>query len=140
MSNAAKPKYEQDIERLQKTLIGWLATTRPDGNPNIAPVWFLWNESDSTILIFSQPNKQKLRNIRHNPHVMFGTETDEESDAVMVEGTAEIVDDPTVKPTLPAYAAKYLAGMKNLGWAPEDMAKRYSVAIRITPTKFRSNR
>jgi hypothetical protein len=58
MSEVATPKDAHEVERLRSEIIGWLATTRPDGHPNLAPVWFLWE--DPTILIFSQPNKQKF--------------------------------------------------------------------------------
>jgi PPOX class probable F420-dependent enzyme len=136
MSDVATPKDAHEVERLRGEIIGWLATTRPDGHPNLAPVWFLWE--DPTILIFSQPNKQKLHNIGQNPHVMLGLETEDRGDdAVMIEGTATLIDDPTITTTLPAYAAKYGPNLEKLGWTAEGMAKAFTVAIRITPTKFR---
>ena len=136
MSEVATPKDAHEVERLRSEIIAWLATIRPDGHPNLAPVWFLWE--DPTILIFSQPNKQKLRNIGQNSHVMLGLETEDRGDdAVMIEGTATIIDDPTLTPTLPAYAAKYGSNLEKFGWTAEEMAKAYTVAIRITPTKFR---
>lgn len=53
--------------RLREERIAWLTTVRRDGTPQPLPVWFLWD--GDTILIYSQPNQQKLRNIRHNPKV-----------------------------------------------------------------------
>ena len=136
MSEVAKPKDAHEVDRLRSEIIVWLATTRPDGHPNIAPVWFLWE--DPTILIFSQPNKQKLHNISQNPHVMLGLETEDRGDdAVMIEGTASIIEDPNLTPTLPAYAAKYGSNLQKLGWTAQDMAKEFTVAVRVTPTKFR---
>ena len=136
MSEVATPKDAHEVERLRREVIAWFATTRPDSHLNIAPVWFLWE--DPTILIFSQPHKQKLHNIAQNPHVMLGLETEDRGDdAVMIEGVATIIDDPTLTPTLPAYAAKYGSNLAKLGWTAQEMAKAYTVAIRITPTKFR---
>ena len=45
--------------RLEQELIIWLTTVRVDGTPQPSPVWFLW--ADQSLLIYSQPNKQKLR-------------------------------------------------------------------------------
>jgi hypothetical protein len=69
---------------------------------------------------------------------MLGLETEDRGDdAVMIEGTATLIDDPTITTTLPAYAAKYGPNLEKLGWTAEGMAKAFTVAIRITPTKFR---
>jgi Pyridoxamine 5'-phosphate oxidase len=43
--------------------MAWLTTVRPDGQPVSVPVWFLMRE-DGTILLYSQPGTQKLRNIQ----------------------------------------------------------------------------
>jgi PPOX class probable F420-dependent enzyme len=53
--------------RLREEEIAWLTTVRADGQPQSVPVWFLWDRN--TFLIYSQPNRQKLRNIGRNPRV-----------------------------------------------------------------------
>ena len=69
---------------------------------------------------------------------MLGLETEDRGDdAVMIEGTATILDDPTITTTLPAYAAKYGPNLEKLGWTAQGMARDFKVAIRVTPTKFR---
>ena len=40
---------------------------RADGRPHLVPVWFLWD--GETLLIFSEPEKQKVRNLRANGQV-----------------------------------------------------------------------
>jgi len=57
---------------------------------------------------------------------------------VIVEGIAELVDDPKISMTMPAYVEKYGAMIKDMGWTPESVAAEFSVGIRVTPTKFRS--
>ncbi len=122
-------------QRLRKDIIIWLSSVRPDGRPHIVAVWFLWDGQH--IYIFSQPNTQKIRNLRHNSHVMLGLdETRQGSDVVLIEGTAELLNDPAINATMPAYAAKYAANLAHLGWTAEQMSKSYSQAIRITPTRF----
>lgn len=53
--------------RLANDIIAWLTTVRPSGMPDTVPVWFLWK--DSVFVIYSQPNKLKLRNLENNPLV-----------------------------------------------------------------------
>jgi PPOX class probable F420-dependent enzyme len=124
-------------QRLQSNIIAWLTTVGGDGRPYTVPVGFLWE--GQTLLIFSQPKKQKLRNIRKNPRVTLALdETEQGNDVVIVEGIAELIDDPQISVEMPAYVEKYGALVQSMGWTPESMAADYSQAIRVTPTKFRS--
>lgn len=121
--------------RLHEELIIWLSTVRSDGRPHLVPVWFLWDSG--TILMFSMPNVQKVRNIQHQSRVALALDTkDEGEDVVIVEGVAELLPDGTVDSTLPAYVEKYRVQMTVIGTSPEKMAREYTQAIRITPTRF----
>jgi PPOX class probable F420-dependent enzyme len=56
--------YETLFER---PLYGHLATTRPDGSPQVNPMWFDW---DGELLRFTHTTKrQKYRNVTANPNV-----------------------------------------------------------------------
>ena len=130
------PELNAHVEqRLRNDPIVWLTTVRPDGRPHIVPVWFFWD--GETFLIFSQPNKQKLRNLRQNPNVMLALDgTNQGEDVVMVEGTAELLNDTSLSMNLPAFAQKYDAMIKSMGTDPQSLAADYSQPIRITPTRF----
>lgn len=118
--------------RLRTAHTIWLATTRGDGRPHLAPVWFLWD--GSSFLIFSYPNTQKVRNLRRNPVIMLALDTaDDGNDVVMIEGRAAMLDDPSVRATLPAFAEKY-AGLRSS--SPDAWADRFSQPLRITPTRI----
>ena len=124
-------------QRLRTNIIGWLTTVGSDGRPYTVPVWFLWD--GNTVLIFSQPEKQKVRNLRKNARVTLALdETKQGEDVVIVEGTAELLENPDINATLPAYVEKYGAMMKDMNSSPESMAADFNVGIRLTPTKFRS--
>jgi PPOX class probable F420-dependent enzyme len=124
-------------QRLRSNIIAWLTTVGSDGRPYTSPIWFLWD--GNTVLIFSQPQRQKIRNLRKNPRVTLALDdTKQGEDVVIVEGTAELLDDPEISVMLPAYVAKYGAFIQDLGWTPESMAADYSLGIRVTPTKFKS--
>jgi PPOX class probable F420-dependent enzyme len=124
-------------QRLRSNIIAWLTTVGSDGRPYTSPIWFLWD--GNTILIFSQPQRQKIRNLRKNPRVTLALDdTKQGEDVVIVEGTAELLDDPEISVILPAYVAKYGTLIQNMEWTPEAMAADYSLGIRVTPTKFKS--
>jgi len=125
-------------ERLHSDLIGWLTTVGVNGRPYTVPVWFLWEEGE-TILIFSQPNKQKVKNLQHNPRITLALdESKKGEDVVIVEGTAELLPEPAIELMTSVYIDKYKDGLKDLGWTAEAMAANFSLSIRITPTKIRS--
>jgi PPOX class probable F420-dependent enzyme len=135
MLDLTKERDAHIDKRLRAELMLWLSTVRPDGRPHLVPVWFLWD--GETILIFSQPNQQKLRNLQHNPNVVVALDTaGQGDDVVMIEGKAELLNDSGVSTALPAYAEKYKERLELYGWSGESMAQDYSQAIRVTPTKF----
>lgn len=114
----------------------WLTTVRADGQPQSVPVWFVWD--GETFLIYSRPNNQKLRNIQRQPRVGLNLNTDEHGDRIVrVEGTAEVVEGAPLATEVPAMVEKYRAGIARIGMEPAGFANAYSVAIRVTPTRFR---
>ncbi len=123
--------------RLRQNLMAWLTTVRPDGQPVSVPVWFLMRE-DGTILLYSQPGKQKLRNIAGNPKVSLGLDvTDIGRNVVRMEGIAKVARDQPAANQHPAYLAKYTERIGALFDTPERFAELFSTAVIITPTKLR---
>jgi PPOX class probable F420-dependent enzyme len=82
-------------QRLRSNIIAWLTTVGSDGRPFTVPAWFLWD--GKVVLIFSQPQKQKIRNLRKNALVTLALDdTKQGDDVVIVEGTAELLDNPDI--------------------------------------------
>ncbi|WP_460405723.1 pyridoxamine 5'-phosphate oxidase family protein [Actinophytocola sediminis] len=78
------------LERMGDSHNFWLATVWPDGRPQLTPVWAVWDEGG---LWFSAgPRSRKIRNIRAGCRVAVSTEDPE--NPVVLEGTAELVDEP----------------------------------------------
>lgn len=126
------------LQRLTEDLIIWLVTVREDGTPQPSPVWFLWN--GETISIFSQPGRQKLRNIKKNAKVALHFDSDGHGgDIVIINGNAEVVKDMPPANEVTDYLNKYKHGLEGLNMTPESFAGSYSVPIRITPYSLRGH-
>jgi PPOX class probable F420-dependent enzyme len=141
------PSLNAHVEqRLRTDQIVWLITVRPDGRPHVVPVGFFWD--GRTFLICSEPNTQKLRNLRHNPHVMLALDGTGNlgDDVVVVEGTAELLNETSLS-ILRAYPGgtekfdawlqiAHEAGFINKDRNMQAMLADYSQPIRVTPTRF----
>ena len=132
-----EPADRQRVEdRLRHNLMAWFTTVRPDGQPVSVPLWFLLRE-DETILVYSRPSKQKLRNLQANPRVSLTLDvTDLGRNIVRIEGTAEQVHDLPPANEDPAYLAKYTERIGALFDTPEQFAELFSAAIVVTPTRL----
>jgi pyridoxamine 5'-phosphate oxidase family protein len=64
---------EKEIEYIRSQRLGRLATIRPDGTPQIAPVGFHYNAELDVIEIGGRYMSQskKFRNVQQNPNVAF---------------------------------------------------------------------
>jgi PPOX class probable F420-dependent enzyme len=133
------PQDRERVEdRLRHDLIAWLTTVRPDGQPVSVPVWFLVRE-DGTILLHTQPGKEKLRNIAANPKVSLVLDgTDTGRNIVRVEGTAQAAPDQADPLRQPAYLAKYTEHIDDVFGTRERFAGLFSAALVITPTRLRT--
>ena len=121
--------------RLREEEIIWLTTARSDGQPQSVPVWFLWE--GETFLVYSQPGRQKLRNIGGNPRVGLHLNSSASGgDVVRVEGTAEVVQDVPPADELGEYVEKYRESIARIGFDPGGFAQSYSVALRVTPDRW----
>jgi PPOX class probable F420-dependent enzyme len=124
-------------QRLRSEQILWLVTVRADGQPQASPVWFLWD--GTTILVFSQPGAQKLRNLAVNPRVAVHLDSDGiGGDVVTIDATAAIDPDAPPMDQLEGYLAKYQARIQALGYTSAQLAHGFSVAIRIRPVRVRA--
>jgi PPOX class probable F420-dependent enzyme len=130
MLDLGEPNGAHIDARLRAEPIIWLSSVRPDGRPHLVPVWFWWD--GAAILIFSKPAAQKVRNLRHSPHVMLALDSaDEGEDIVLLAGRAELLGADAPRSTLPEYAEKYAALMTRIGMAADWHAAEYSQAIRV---------
>ncbi|TCJ15952.1 PPOX class F420-dependent oxidoreductase [Rubrobacter taiwanensis] len=111
-----------------------LATVRADGRPHVAPIWFDLDGED--LLFTTGESTVKGRNIRRDPRVSLCVDDEEPPFAfVIVEGEAEIVDDPE---ELLRWATRI--GGRYMG---EELAEAYGrrnavpgeLLVRVAPTR-----
>lgn len=137
MSVPTADQHAAHAARLDRFLsaepVVWLSTVRPDGAPHIVPIWFTWD--GTSLLVFSKPGAQKVRNLRANPVAMLALgEPEDDFDVAMAEARVELLDEPASE--LPwAHLAKYSGRMAALGLSPDQFVRTYSQVIRITPTR-----
>jgi PPOX class probable F420-dependent enzyme len=92
------------VERLSSSRNYWVATTRPDGRPHVAPVWGVW--LDDMFLFSTGAQTVKARNLAASPHVVICTERADE--AAFVEGAVDTLSDKALlKRFVAAYKEKY---------------------------------
>jgi PPOX class probable F420-dependent enzyme len=121
--------------RLREERIAWMTTVRSDGQPQTVPVWFLWD--DEGFLIYSQPDRQKLKNITRNPRVGLNLNSNEQGgDVVRLEGTARIVEDAPPLSEIGPYVEKYRESIARIGFDVEGFARAYSKAVRVAPQRW----
>ena len=122
-------------ERLSTEPVIWLGSTRSDGRPHRAPVWFVW--SDPAVLVFSMARTVKLRNIQGMPQVALSLDTaDSGRDIVMIDGSAEVLTDDvpaTVQELTAPFADKYAPLLP--GGSFQDWRQQFSVPVLISVTR-----
>ncbi|SDT15760.1 pyridoxamine 5'-phosphate oxidase family protein [Microterricola viridarii] len=126
------------LARLQSEQIAWFTSIRRSGFPHAVPVWFLWWEGE--LLVLSEPQAVKVRNVRGNEKVLVHLEAGRGGEHLTVlRGTAAVSPEPTsgwIDRIGAEYAAKYGRGLAGLSLDMAGMAAQYSAVIRMTPTKL----
>ena len=125
-------------ERLEGELVAWMTTVDSAGQPQTSPVWFLVEHED--IVIYSLDGTPRTRNIRANPRVCLNlNSTPAGGEVVIIEGTAEVIEDGPRAIEDERYVAKYQTAMKDLGMTPGSFAAEYPVRIHVQPTRLRAS-
>ena len=83
-------------EQLTSSRNYWVVSLWPDGRPHAMPVWGLWHEG--AFWFSSSKGSRKARNLAADPRCVVTTE--DASDPVVMEGSAELVTDPDALATM----------------------------------------
>ena len=121
------------------TRTGHLASVRADGRPHVKPVWFILDgiPEEFTLLLNTGVATVAGRNLARDPRVTLSVDVPVPPFAfVIVEGTAELIDDlDAVRESATEIAARYMGAER-----AEEYGTRNGVPgellVRITPTRI----
>jgi hypothetical protein len=120
-------------ERLATARTYWFATTQPDGQPHVMPIWGVW--LNDTFCFSTGQQSRKARNLLANPSCSVGVEAGD--DAISVQGTACEMHDPTVRQQfVDAYSTKYQWDMDGFGEPAYLMRPSVAFAFRAGADAF----
>jgi PPOX class probable F420-dependent enzyme len=140
LPDRSTPFGERVIQRLRNEPIVWLTTVDTKGMPQPTPVWFLWDETTSTFLIYSLADAKRLAHIQQNPRVALNFDGNGKGgDIIVITGQARVSTDEPPADQLPNYVEKYGTFIATLFATPANFASKYSVALRIHPTAIRGH-
>ncbi|MCC7210052.1 MAG: pyridoxamine 5'-phosphate oxidase family protein [Anaerolineae bacterium] len=110
-------------EQLSKARNYWIASTRADGRPHVAPVWGVW--LDGALYFSSARSSVKGRNLAKRPDVMVHLESGD--DVVIFDGRAvEVNDRALLRRIASIYWPKYGMAVQE----PDPNGVWYAVAPR----------
>lgn len=58
---------DEFVHLLEDPNYGHLATVRPDGSPQVNPMWFLYDAESNTVRFTHTGKRAKFRNLQQNP-------------------------------------------------------------------------
>jgi PPOX class probable F420-dependent enzyme len=123
---------------IEHAIYVWFTTIRPEGEPHTTPIWFI--RDGETFYFYTIPGSQKVKNLQSNPLIAMSFAADHEGeDYFVIYGTAQ-VDSTLPAPHLnTAYMAKYHDAPYMVEQTPEKYALRFSLPIRVIPTRINGN-
>lgn len=122
-------------KRLMEDEVIWFTTVSHKGTPTPNPLWFYWD--GEIIVVYSQPESYRVRNIKHNPKVSLNLEGADVlgNNVIIINGEASLYPDCTK--IYPGYLEKYIHLESSLSMKIDEMIAAYSVEIRVKPLKVR---
>ncbi len=88
---------ESHADLLERPLLAHFATVRPDGAPQVNPMWILWEREREVFRLTHTKNRHNYRCIQREPRVALSiTDPDDPYRYLQARGVVEAVeDDPT---------------------------------------------
>ncbi len=140
LPDPSTPFGERVARRLRDERLIWFTTVDAKGMPQPTPVWFLWDEATSTILIYSRADAKRLKHLQQNPRIALNFDGNGAGgNIIVITGEGHVSPDDPPADRLPIYVEKYHDFIARLYATPEKFAAVYSVALRIRPFAIRGH-
>ncbi|KZM73666.1 PPOX class F420-dependent oxidoreductase [Nocardia terpenica] len=119
------PEKARDL--LERPVYASLGTTRPDGAPQVNPMWFVW---DGELIWFTHTNfRQKFKNIANEPRVSISIfDPDNPYRYLEVRGVVDHIDADPEGALYTRLSQRY--GLGEI--VPPDAKDRVAIAVRPT--------
>ncbi|MGD0833752.1 MAG: PPOX class F420-dependent oxidoreductase [Candidatus Dormibacteria bacterium] len=131
MAGPTPPRLSDDqVALLREKVIAHVATTMPDGSPQVTPVWV---DTDGEAVIFNTAKgRVKYRNLVRDPRVAISV-TDKQNDyrGVVVRGRAELIDEGA-----DAHIDKLAKKYRDLDTYPNRQPGEQRVIVRVVPERI----
>lgn len=131
---AMAPEKLKDF--LAQPLVARLATVRPDGRPQVVPMWFIYE--DGVVYMSTGVEAAKVQHIRHNDRVAMAIDVMEaplKNKGVIIEGRAEIQTNGVLDVTRRIYK-KYMGEEGSATPVAQQSINRPRVILKITPNRL----
>lgn len=140
LPDPSTPFGERVARRLHEERLIWLTTVDAKGMPQPTPVWFLWEEAPSTILVYSRADAKRLAHLQQNSAVALNFDgSGTGGNIIVITGHATVSSNDPPADQLPTYVEKYRDFIARTYSTPEHFASIYSVALRIRPVAIRGH-
>jgi PPOX class probable F420-dependent enzyme len=140
LPDPSTPFGERVARRLRDERLIWLTTVDAKGMPQPTPVWFLWDEAASTLLIYSRADTKRLAHLQQNSLVALNFDGNGSGgNIIVITGRAQMSPADPPADRLPAYVEKYRDFIARRYTTPVNFASIYSVALRIRPIAIRGH-
>jgi len=131
------PSGEKILRRLREDLFLWLITVDANGTPHTLPLGFLWDEAQSSFLIYGtleEDRDDRLTHIQRNPKVGLHFNLDlGGADSFILTGEAKVSSEDPSSDQIPAWVAKYQTFFSQMGLTIQQAAMVVPVALRVRP-------
>ena len=140
LPDPSTPFGERVARRLREDRLIWFTTVDAKGTPQPTPVWFLWDDANSTMLIYSRADARRLEHLQRNSRVALNFDGNGNGgDIIVITGEAQVSTDDPPADRLPIYAEKYREFITRSYATPEKFAAVYPVTLRIRPIAIRGH-
>jgi PPOX class probable F420-dependent enzyme len=136
LPDASTPDGQRLTNLLHDTLLIWLTTVDETGIPHSLPLAFLWDEAQSTFLLYSMPESDRdhMRHLQHNPKVGLHFDFDMRSpNPIVLTGEVSLSTDDPPSDQVPAWVEKYQPLFSQMGITMQQAAAIAPVALRVRP-------
>lgn len=123
------PDSAKDL--LEGKFMASLGTTRPDGAPQVNPMWYVW---DGEFIWFTHTNKrQKYKNLAAEPRVSISIfDAEQPYRYLEVRGVVDHIDDDPEATMYQRLSERYNGTPE----VPADAADRVAIAVKVTSVHY----